>query len=130
MRNKEFELQKAVCQYIREKYPDVIYNSDLSGIRLPIGVAKQLKMLRSWRGFPDIVIYEPVKIEKQIYCGMFLELKVENTKLYKRDGSCSEHIKEQAEMLKALLVRGYWADFAIGYDDAIRKIEYYLNFKK
>ena len=88
-------------------------------------------MLRSWRGFPDIVIYEPVKIEKQIYCGMFLELKVENTKIYKRDMSfVSEHIKEQAEMIGDLNLRGYWADFAIGYDDAIRKIENYLNFKK
>ena len=88
----EAQLHNMVCDYIRTKYPNVIFNSDLSGIKLTIGQATKLKSLRSSRAFPDIAIYEP----RGGYHGLFIEMKAEGTKLLKRDGSmATEHIKEQ-----------------------------------
>ena len=57
----EKELQKMVCEYIKLKYPNVLFNSDMAGIKLTIGQAIQSKNLRSHNGFPDLAIYEPKK---------------------------------------------------------------------
>ena len=56
---KEDKLHKSICDYIKLQYPKVIFNTDLSGIKLSIGMAKKVKGLRSSNSFPDITIYEP-----------------------------------------------------------------------
>ena len=67
----ERTLHKAVCNYLRYRYPSAIFNTDLSGAtKLTIGQAVFMKNLRSRRGFPDIVVYEP----RGDY-GLFIELK-------------------------------------------------------
>ena len=121
---KEEQLQLAVCDYIRLRYPDVLFNSDMSGIKLTMGQAIKAKRMRSSRGFPDLVIYANRKGRH----GLFLELKAEGTKLTKKDGSFkSEHIEEQAEMLVKLWRLGFKADFAIGFEDAKQQIDDYLK---
>ena len=67
----EENLQIAVCNYLRAQYPKVLFNSDLSGIKLTMGQAVKAKKLRSSKGFPDLVIYEP----RGNYHALFLELK-------------------------------------------------------
>ena len=122
----EKTLHKQVCEYIRYQYPTAIFNSDLSGsTKLTIGQAVQIKHLRSSKGFPDIVIYEP----KGEYHGLFLELKVEGTKLLKKDGITyiSDHIDEQNKMIMQLSMRGYFADFVIGFDQAKSRIDWYMR---
>jgi len=122
----EKELHKAVCQYLRYQYPKVLFNSDMAGsMKLTIGQAVQIKSLRSNRGFPDIVIYEP----RGKYHGLFIELKAEGTKLYKRDNMtpATPHILEQMEMQTQLQQRGYRCSFAIGFDDAKKIIDNYLK---
>lgn len=120
----EAQLHKMVCDYIRTKYPNVIFNSDLSGIKLTIGQATKLKSLRSSRAFPDIVIYEP----RGTYHGLFIELKAEGTKLLKKDGSpATEHIKEQELMMRSLIKKGYLCYFAIGFNAAKFFIDKYLK---
>ena len=95
----ERTLHRAVCDYIRLQYPDVIFNTDLSGAtKLTVGQAVALKSLRSGRGFPDIVIYEP----RKDYHGLFMELKKEGTKLYNKNGEQPPHIAEQIEMINKL----------------------------
>jgi hypothetical protein len=120
----EKSLHKSVCDYIRLQYPKVLFNSDMSGIRLTIGQATQAKRLRSNQGFPDIVIYEA-------RCGwnaLFIELKRDGERIYKKDGSpATPHIAEQAECLKMLRERGYEAQFAIGFDQAREIIDQYLE---
>ena len=119
----EAQLHKMVCDYIRTKYPNVIFNSDLSGIKLTIGQATKLKSLRSSRAFP-VAIYEP----RGGCHGLFIELKAEGTKLLKRDGSmATEHIKEQDLMLRSLIKKGYLCYFAIGFDAAKYFIDNYLK---
>lgn len=121
----ESVVHQTVCQYIRVKYPDAMFNSDGAGNNLSKAQAGMAKMLRSSAGFPDLFICEP----KGRYFGMFLELKRENALVYLKNGilSTNEHIQEQAEMINALIARGYYANFALGSDDAITKIDWYMG---
>ena len=116
----------AVCNYIRFQYPDVLFNTDLSGIKTTIGQAMQLKQLRSSKGFPDIMIFEP-RAGKH---GLFIELKRTGEKIFNRSGVYkTEHLEEQAAMIAKLNERGYYATFCIGADEAINIIDWYLNLK-
>ena len=121
----ERTLHRAVCDYIRLQYPDVIFNTDLSGAtKLTVGQAVALKSLRSGRGFPDIVIYEA----RNDYHGLFLELKQERTRLYnKKFVGATPHIEEQIQMLEKLNDKGYAACFAVGFDEAKTIIDNYLK---
>ena len=121
----ERTLHRAVCDYIRLQYPDVIFNTDLSGAgKLTIGQATALKALRSGRGFPDLVIYEP----RDDYHGLFLELKKEGTRIWnKKLVGATPHIEEQAQMIDKLEDRGYRAVFAVGFDEAKKIIDNYLK---
>ena len=122
----EAELQASVAEYIRRAYPDVIFHSDFgSGIKLKPWQAKAQKIQNGGRrAWPDMFIAEP----GGPWHGLFLELKKEGTRLMKRDCSwASEHIGEQAEMLKELRRRHYRAYFAVGFDEAINTIDTYLG---
>ena len=122
----EKSLHKAVCHYIRLQYPKVIFNSDLSGLKLTIGQAVKVKELRSSRAFPDIMIFEP----RGKYHGLFIELKAENEKLFKKDCKTfiTPHVQEQAEMIDLLMIRNYAATFAIGFNQAKMILDAYLNY--
>ena len=121
----EKTIHRAVCDYIRNQYPDVMFNSDMSGaMKLTIGQAVAMKNLRSNRGYPDIVIYEP----RNGLHGLFIELKDEGVKLWNKSGRpATPHIAEQSECLVKLDERGYAVAFAIGFDDAKRIIDEYLK---
>lgn len=130
----EQELQTQVADYIRLQYPNVLFHSDFgSGIKLTKGQAMKQKRLQGGRrAWPDMFIAEPrtVKVgnDKHVYCGLFIELKKDKTRLYKKDGSyASEHILEQDEMLRRLARNGYVAEFAIGFDMAKELIDWYLG---
>lgn len=120
-------LHKQICQYLKLAYPSVMFNSDLSGsMRLTIGQAVQIKSLRSGRGYPDIVIYEP----KGDYHGLFIELKKEGTNILNKSGQPSTpHITEQQECMIKLAERGYFCAFAVGWDSAKQTIDDYLHQK-
>lgn len=62
-------------------------------------------------------------------CGLFLELKRDGTKIYRKDGSfvADQHILEQAHVMHDLRKAGYAAEFAVGLDEAKRIIEEYLR---
>lgn len=137
---KEESLQLSVCNYLRLQYPATIFMSDIaSGMRLSIGQAVKAKKLRSSRGQPDLFIAEQKRVlqpvlgirqefEEQLYSGLFIELKREGVRLKKKDGSwADDHISEQAAVLEALRNRGYYATFAVGFDEAKRIIDEYLQ---
>jgi hypothetical protein len=124
IKTTEKSLHKAVCQYLKMQFPHVMFNSDMSGIKLTMGQSVQAKSLRSNQGFPDIIIYEA----RKRYYGLFIELKREGERIYKRDGSpVTPHIQEQYDCIKALRHRGYFADFAVGFDEAKIIIDTYLR---
>lgn len=121
-------VQAAVAQYLRVCYPDAIFNSDLSGIRLTMNQAVKCKLLRSSKSFPDMIIYEP----RRGYHGLFLELKKLGEKVRKKDGTlvADIHIREQAEMIENLKKRGYYATFAVGFVEAKDIIDWYFGERK
>lgn len=116
-------------EYIKINHPDIIFNTDLAGLKLSIGLAKKIKQLRSSNGFPDVVIYEKGTVKGKCYNGLFIELKRDGVRLYKRDGTRvkNEHFDEQHEMHDKLKERGYYACFAIGLNEAITILNTYLN---
>lgn len=65
------------------------------------------------------------------YNGLLIELKRDGTRLKKKDGSwASEHIEEQARVLQTLREKGYAAEFAVGFDEAKKIIDWYLGGEK
>lgn len=131
----ESELQVAVADYIRLRYPNVLFHSDFgSGIKLTKGQAiKQKRQNGGRRGWPDMFIAEPrprpkYMDDEQPYYGLMIELKKDGTRIKKKDGSwTSDHIREQAEMLTMLKLRGYAAYFAVGFEEAKEIIDEYLG---
>jgi hypothetical protein len=132
----ESELQTQVADYIRLRYPKVLFHSDFgSGIKLTMGQAiKQKRQNGGRRAWPDMFIAEPKKIKAngyaaRLYNGLFIELKKEGTKIRKKNGElvANEHIREQAKILEELHERGYAAAFAVGFDDAKTFIDWYLR---
>lgn len=120
----EYTEHLQICNYLATYYPNVLFTTDLSGVKLNMGVAIKVKNLKSCRGFPDIFVLQPNKNFK----GLFIELKKSGQKLFKKDGSYkSEHLQEQSEVIKRLNDLGYLATFCIGYDNAIEVINNYLN---
>lgn len=124
----EAELQKQVAIYIRMQYPDVIFHSDFgSGVKLTPWQAKMQKMQNGGRrAWPDLFLAEPVGKHH----GLFVELKKEGTRLKKKNGDwASEHIAEQDAVLSELNDKGYKAEFAIGFEQALNLIDDYLGGK-
>lgn len=132
MKESEYGLQLAICNYLKVQYPDVLFRSDLGGIRLTPGLARKAKSIQCNRGFPDLFIPEPrIDPTGVPFCGLFLEIKVDGTKIYKRDGFTftTPHIKEQSETLEILRGKGYWARFGIGFDKCKEMIDWYLGLE-
>lgn len=134
----EAELQTMVADYLRMRYPNVLFHSDFgSGIKLTKGQAvKQKRQNGGRRGWPDMFIAEPVEIDKGEISwrnrhGMFLELKKEGTRVLKKDGTpATEHIGEQLKVLEALGKKGYACYMVCGFDEAKDVIDEYLGDRK
>jgi hypothetical protein len=123
----ESAVHRQLCDFVRLKWPDAIFNSDGAGNNLSPAQAGMSKMLRCAAGFPDWFLAEP----RGVYHGLFLEIKREGTTLYLRDGrlSTNAHIQEQAEMLQKLMNRGYYANFAQGIAPAVNQVQMYMGLE-
>jgi hypothetical protein len=137
---KEEKVQLIVCNYLKLKFPNVIFMCDLaSGLRLPIWMGALHKKMRSSRGLPDLFIAHPklprfAATESSLedflgYRGLFIELKGEGVVTHKKDGSLrsDKHLGEQNEILQRLNKLGYKAVFASGAEEAIKIIDEYLG---
>lgn len=124
----EAQIQKAVCDYLRLQYPDVMFISDASGLKTSIGVAKQLKSLKSCNGIPDLVILQP----NPPYHGLMIEIKRSPYQVYLKNGEIRKcaHIQQQCSVLNHLLSVGYYATFGCGLDECIKIIDDYLTLKR
>lgn len=114
-----------LCQYIKQTYPDVIFLSDASGLRMSIGQAIQWKKMRSSNGIPDLIVLAP----RNGYHGLCIELKKTGEIIYKKDGITlkDDHLQEQWEVLCKLEDCGYYAKFAIGFENAKELVDYYFT---
>ena len=80
------------------------------------------------KGYPDLLILKP----RNNYAGCFLEIKKDGETLYRKTKGSqflyrTPHLEEQANILKQLREMGYYAEFAIGFDDCKSKIDNYLK---
>lgn len=139
----EEKVQKMVCHYLKLKLPSVIFRSDTSSGRWEYNKKKlhEKVAMHSSKDFPDLFIYEPRDVthsdgSTKHYCGLAMELKKEGTtvilKIGERKGKLSTdpHIQAQAAMLKKLIEKGYYANFAVGYDEAINMIDWYFGLPR
>lgn len=111
--HEESNIQIAVANYLRAKYPKALFTIAPSGIKLGIRTAKRLKAMGYAAGTPDLLIFEP----RGRFHGLMLELK-------KVGGQVS---KVQKAFLRDLHDRGYREWVAFGYLDAVIVIDQYLN---
>lgn len=121
---REENIQIRVCEYLKLKYPAVVFYCDLaSGMRLPIHIAAKNKKMRSSRGIPDLFIAKVIGDN----CGLFIELKAESARLKGGGIVKSDHHEEQEGVMSKLRSEGYIAEFACGFDEAIKLIDTYLS---
>lgn len=150
----EAQLQVQVADYIRLKYPNVLFHSDYgSGVKLTMSQAVMQKRQNGGRrSWPDLFIAYPIfklpegkttkdyvaegnigkwhMFDDSMRHGLFIELKREGTKIFKKDGTLvsDEHIREQYDLLERLRHDcGYEARFACGFDEAKKIIDEYLS---
>lgn len=127
----EESIQKQVCNYLRMQYSHVIFRTDFTAGRIVLSAnqGRQYAALQSGRAFPDLLLLEP----SRGFHGMLLELKKDGTTLILKTGprkgrlTSDAHIQEQAKVINDLRHKGYYADFAVGFDDAINKINWYFD---
>lgn len=129
MKAKQEEIiHTQICNFINLQYPNIIFTSDASGIYVGKYRAIIMSKQRSQHKIPDLLIFEP----KGIYKGLFIEVKINESCVFLKDGKTfkkSDHIKEQYNTLKLLDSKGYFATFGFGYDQTIKIIQWYLNLK-
>ncbi len=127
----EYQLHLSVVEYVQYQYPDLMWYSDLNGVRLPIGLAVKVKRLQHPQNkWLDIFFPEP----RGDYNGLFIELKCETygaRGYLLKDGCLStrEHIQAQQKAIDYLLARNFAAFFAGGFDEAKTIIDDYFNFR-
>lgn len=121
----EYTEHKAVANYLKMQYPNVVFTSDSSGIRLSIGNAKKMLALKSNNKIPDLIILQPNKR----YNGLIIEIKRVDKSPYLKNGelSKSKHVQEQNETLKVLRSLNYKAVFGVGFDHCKDIIDFYMS---
>lgn len=129
----ELQVQRAVCRYLDLQFPKIIYRSDFaSGMHLTPYQARMHASLQSSKGWVDLFIYQP----SRSFHGMGLEIKKSGTTIILKTGprkgkvTSDPHIQEQAAMINELRHKGYYADFGVGIDDCIKKINWYFKVKE
>ena len=122
--NEEGE-QIALCEYIRTQYPNVVFNSDHSGIRVGKGLAMKVKKLHSENGIPDLNIDEP----RGGYFGLKIEMKATGKDPFRKTGMLrdDEHLRQQWKMLMRLANRGYFTGFCVGFEEAKKVVDWYMS---
>lgn len=125
MKKQEERLHSALATHIKLQYPEVVFTSESSGIRVPKYLAVMMKKQRSKHKQLDMIILEPNKH----FHGMILELKKDRSEVYKKTGGIKSnpHIEEQKKTIDLLDSKGYYSDFACGIDEAIEMVDNYMN---
>ena len=122
---RESQLREQLAWWLKAQFPGVIYRFDVAAdLKLTMPQAARHKRLHPERGYPDLLLLEP----RAGFAGAFFELKAEHAKVYKPNGELytDKHLEEQAVMMNKLRAKGYYADFAIGFDECATKISAYL----
>lgn len=122
----ENDIYEDVARYLNITYHDRLpYHFDLAGIYTNSYKARNLYGRINKRAWPDLFIPVPNATSN----GLFIEIKRDGVRVFKRDGSISSnpHVQEQLETLLRLREQGYTAEFAVGLDEVVKIITEYLS---
>lgn len=112
MKREESMIQKIVVDFIRRKYPEIIFTSAPAVAKSP-RQGHENKLMGYWKGFPDLFIACPVKG----YYGLFIELKTAKGKVS----------PEQETTIIRLTNSGYKAIICRSPEEAIIEINKYMK---
>jgi len=133
----EKQLHKQITDYIKIQYKNVVFTTDMSGVRLSKGQAFQASKLRSETGIPDILIFQTggktlVRNEDENtnqvvfqFAGLFLEVKKKTP--YKKNREILKEHTDQNNLHKKLQAQGYYTLFVWNFDDAKKIIDDYMK---
>jgi hypothetical protein len=118
----------ALIRWLDLAHPNVLYKVNYGDdAKLDPRQAREQKRLSYGRGWPDVQIYE----RRQEFVGLAVDLKREDVSIYNSRGLfASDHIREQAEMMRLLTERGWVCGFAKGFDNQVKMITEYLSLPK
>lgn len=121
----EYQEQCIVADYLRKRWPDVLFTATLGGVRVSIGAAVKLKKQGYCKGICDLLIFAPrtnrvmpSDLFQDHWLGLAIEMKV------RKGGVVS---LEQEEVMQRLENQGWLAIVCHGADEAIKAIEEYLK---
>lgn len=124
---RERVVQQALCDHIRQNYPDVIFASDTAAsLQLPKPLAvRQARFKNPSKGYPDLFI----AARRGKFNGCFMELKAEGERIFLQDGSLSQSkdVQRQNKVLEQLREQGFCAEFVIGYEQCQAFVDWYLD---
>lgn len=123
---KEDILQRQVIEYLELKYKVTPICMGTEGKKSPFERFK-FKWMGGQSGVSDLFIPVP----RSIYSGLFIELKKEGAKIFKKDGSLyasnKDHHQRQLDFINEMNRRGYYAGLCIGFEEAKKVIDEYYG---
>jgi len=126
---KEDILQRQVIEYLELKYKVTPICMGTEGKKSAFERFK-FKWMGGRKGVSDLFI--PVSICG--YHGLFIELKKEGAKIFKKDGtlyaSNKEHHQRQLDFIDEMMQLGYWSNMCIGFEATKEFIDQYMNMKE
>ena len=116
-KQKEQILQKAIVRYMKLQHNDIFMNGSLGGVYIQNSRHRDYKARGYTSGFPDLFIYSSRIVEGEIINGLAIELKVKG----------NYPTEAQKNVIGVLNKNGYLACVCTGLDEALERIEWYLN---
>lgn len=126
-KQRERAIQRALVTTLRTEFPFVtdFFNDWAAGAYLTPGQFRERRALSSGRGWSDLFIPYP----SRGYHGLFLEIKKENVRIYRRDKQlvADEKIRIEAAFLERMNNLGYLARFGVGLEGCERILRWYFG---
>lgn len=113
MSKPEQQMQNKVANYLRLRYPSLLWTISPAGLVRGASMAVLMKRMGYRNGTPDIIIFEP----KGIWHGLFIELKAIK-------GTISD---EQREFLATASGLKYATAVCWSYEEAIQTVDNYMG---
>lgn len=120
----ETKLHVTIANFIRMKYPKVLF--DHSGCEFPLHIiqAKTRKAMGHHKGIPDLMVYQ----KSGPFSGLAIEVKIyklnKKTRLY---DSKTYATKEQKETMRRLEDQGWKCQIVWTIDEAMKLIDTYMK---
>ena len=125
---KEDLLQRAVIEYCELQYNVTPICMGTEGKKSPFEQFK-FKWMGGRKGVSDLFF----PVSNLQFSGMFIELKREGAKIFKKDGtlyaSNKDHHQRQLDFIDEMNEANYFSHLCIGFDETKKVIDYYMSIE-